>query len=293
MSMFKLASAATEALTKDRAHAFSQMPASPTERPLDKNRVKYLREMIENDLAVTFHWSTAEVNGKTVRMNGQHSSAALCELTGPFPENLIVHLDHFHVEGKDGEALLFRQFDSRKSGRGPEDVSGAYQCLYPDIANVPRLSAKQSVEGVSWYRREIQGLTPDKAPTGDDVYSLFNDSNLHAYVRWVGDVIGLKQPEMRRVQIASAMFGTFTANESVAREFWNDVARGGVEYEEDAPASVLSAWLVAAKRREMKAPPKPGHFYQACVYAWNAHREGKAMKSINVDKIKSMLEPIA
>ena len=43
----------------------------------------------------------------------------------------------------------------------------------------------------------------------------------------------------------------------------------------------------------MKAPPKPGHFYQACVYAWNAHREGKAMKSINVDKIKSMLEPIA
>lgn len=296
MSSFKLQSAVTEALTQERAKEFSTMPASPTERPLDKNRVKFLREQIEGGLAVTFHWSTAEVNGKTVRMNGQHSSAALCELTTPFPEGLIVHLDHYKVEGQDGEALLFRQFDSRKSGRGPADVSGAYQCLYPDIADVPRLAAKQSIEGVSWYRREVEGMPKEKAPSGDDVYSLFNEKPLHSFINWVGDVIGIKQPEMRRLQVASAMYGTFMANETVAREFWNAVARGGVEYEDDAPASVLSSWLLAAKRKELKAPPKPAHFYQASIYAWNAHREGKALKNITVstfDKLKGLLEPIS
>lgn len=293
MSQFELINAETKPLTKEVAQQFSTMSASPTERRLDPARVKHLKSKIEAGQAVTFHWSTAEVGGKKVRMNGQHSSAALCEMNGSFPEGLIVHLDHYRVEGHDGQALLFRQFDDRKSGRGPADVSGAYQCLYPDLVDVPRNAAKQAIEGISWYRRQIEGLPKERAPSGDDVYELFNESVLHGFIRWTGEVIGIKQPEMRRVQVASAMYGTFTQNEAVAREFWADVARGGVEYEEDAAASVLSSWLVAAKRKELKNPPKQAHFYQACIYAWNAHREGKAIKTINVEKIKSMLEPHA
>ena len=50
--------------------------ASPTERELSPGRVKHLTEKIEAGLAVSFHWASAQLEdvGKTLRMNGNHSS---------------------------------------------------------------------------------------------------------------------------------------------------------------------------------------------------------------------------
>ena len=42
------------------------------------------------------------------------------------------------------------------------------------------------------------------------------------------------------------MFGTFSKNESEARKFWAEAARGGVEYEDNHSTTVLDAWLKAA-----------------------------------------------
>jgi hypothetical protein len=33
------------------------------------------------------------------------------------------------------------------------------------------------------------------------------------------------------------------ANEKEAQKFWGQVARGGVEYDDTAPATILDAWL--------------------------------------------------
>jgi hypothetical protein len=90
-------------------------------------------------------WNWAHFGDKVFRMNGQHSSAVLCELNGQFPEGLQVHMDTYQVDDKEGLALLFRQFDNRKSGRTPIDV--AYQGLYPDLADAARPAAKLAVEG--------------------------------------------------------------------------------------------------------------------------------------------------
>jgi hypothetical protein len=85
-------------------------------------------------------------------MNGNHSSTALLGLNGSFPDKLVAHIDEYEVSRLDGLALLFRQFDDRKSGRSSKDVCGAYQGLYEPLREVPRDTAKLGAEGISWAR---------------------------------------------------------------------------------------------------------------------------------------------
>src|SRR4029079_17224316 len=127
----------------------------------------------------------------------------------------------YKVNDTDGLALLFRQFDNRKSGRTPTDVSGAYQGLYPELRDVPRDAAKLAVEGAAWYEKKVEGLP---APSGDDVYTLFGKKSLHKFFNWVGrELLGPKTPELRRLTIVAAMYGTFDKNEAEARRFWTEV----------------------------------------------------------------------
>jgi hypothetical protein len=289
MASFKLLSSECVPMTKELAEQFQKMEPSPTERTLDPGRLRMLREKAEAGLLVTFHWAKAKLNGKWLRTNGQHSSAMLCELE-EFPEGLKAHVDAYQVDSPEGLALLFRQFDERKSSRSPLDVSGAYQMLYEPLRDVPRRSAKLAVEGACWYRRTIEG---QPVPSGDQQYSLFNETGLHGFIRWVGEVFTIKTPEMRRVQVVSAMYASFVANEEESRRFWDLVAKGGHEYEDNHPATVLSTWLVAAKQKELKNPPKAAEFYQAGIYAWNAFREEKTLSGIRIDTKKSWLEPRA
>ena len=162
--MFKLISSKTEPLTLELAQRFKSMLPSPTERVFDPARAKMLREKAEAGQLISFTWASAKVGDKEYRVNGQHSAAVLAELNGQFPQGLKVHMDTYAVSNTDGLALLFRQFDARKSGRTPTDVSGAYQGLYTDLASVPRGAAKLAVEGVAWYDKNVEGLP---APKGD------------------------------------------------------------------------------------------------------------------------------
>jgi hypothetical protein len=284
--MFKLISSETKPLTPELAGRFKAMLPSPTERVFDPARAKMLREKAEAGQLIAFHWATAKVGDKEYRVNGQHSSAVLAELNGQFPQELKVHMDTYEVDSPDGLALLFRQFDSRKSGRTPTDVSGAYQGLYTDLAGVPRGAAKLAVEGVAWYDKNVEGLP---APKGDDVYTLFGKTGLHNFIRWVGeDIFTIKTPELKRQTIVAAMYGTFEKNELEARKFWKEVGRGGVEFDDNHPTTVLDGFLKSVVEEKKKLELRPANFYQACLYAWNAYREGKTFTSVKWDTKKGL-----
>jgi hypothetical protein len=294
--MFKLTKSECVPLTPEVAEKFRDLEPSPTEREISPSRMKMLRQKAEAGQLITFQWAMARLGDQVWRMNGQHSSNMLCDLNGKFPEGLYVHLDEYEVESKDGLALLFRQFDDRKSGRTVGDVAGAYQGLIPELAGVPRDIAKLGVEGIAWFMRWVEGITP---PAGDDVYDLFNRKSHHPFLQWLGTLFDIKTKEMREVGILAAMYGTFIKSETAAKEFWHQVARGGVEYEDSAPSTVLDGWLKTYA--EMKAADRvkagmatrvPAHFYSGCVWAWNAYRRSKAIKDIQHDTKKG-LPPIA
>jgi hypothetical protein len=285
--MFKLVNSETKTITKELAEQFRSMPASPTERDLNTARMNYLRDKFTTGLAITFNWATAKLGDQVVRMNGQHSSKILAEWEGAdFPQNFIVHLDQYEVTDDNGLALLFRQFDDRKSGRSPADVAGAYQGLYPPLREVPKGSAKLAVEGIGWWRRHVEGLP---VPNGDSIYSLMAETGLHPFIQWVGEVFTIKTPELKRVPVVAAMYATFIGAEEDARKFWSEVARGGVEYDDNHPTTVLDAWLKAIKEGDRAAEKhKPADFYQGCVYAWNAFFDDKPLKDIKSDLKKGL-----
>ena len=86
--MFRLVKSETKPLTREIAEEFRAMMPFPTERGFDQARTKMLREKAEAGQLISFNWATAKFEDKVFRMNGQHSSAVLCELNGQFPEGL-------------------------------------------------------------------------------------------------------------------------------------------------------------------------------------------------------------
>ena len=143
---YRLVKSEVRDLTPELAEEFRNLEPSPTERELSPARIRHLRIKAEAGQLVTFHWSVARLGDRRLRMNGQHSSNMLCGLNGHFPKGLKVHIDEYEVPDKPSLALLFRQFDDRKSNRSPSDVAGAYQGLYEELHDVPRGPAKMAVE---------------------------------------------------------------------------------------------------------------------------------------------------
>ena len=86
------------------------------------------------------------------------------------------------------------------------------------------------------------------------------------------------------------MYGTFLKNPEETRKFWGEVARGGKEYEENAPSGILDEWLKSAKEEKLEL--KPGDYFRGCVYAWNAARDNKQIKEIRYDR-KRVTQTIA
>ena len=151
-SGFRLINAEVKPLTRELAEEFRNLEASPTERALDVSHVKHLREKAEAGQLVTFNWSTAKLGSRKLRMNGMHSSTMLCGLNGSFPENLKVHLDTYEVDSPEALAVLFRQFDDRKSSAGSE-------CDLVSVANIkptcekPRQGLGNVIDGLFQLRR--------------------------------------------------------------------------------------------------------------------------------------------
>src|SRR5262245_3301389 len=85
---FRLIKSEVKTLTKEFAEYFRDLEASPTERELNPVRLAHLRAKADAGQLITFGWATAKIGDKTVRVNGQHSSAMLAELNGSFPTDL-------------------------------------------------------------------------------------------------------------------------------------------------------------------------------------------------------------
>src|SRR5712675_629850 len=120
MQHFRLVNAEVKPITKELVTQFHRMKASPTERELNSLRVRHLREKVDAGQMTTFQWAIARLKGQDYRVNGQHSSTMLDELAqapnGAFPSDAKVHLDTYEVDDEAELAILFRQFDDRKSG---------------------------------------------------------------------------------------------------------------------------------------------------------------------------------
>jgi hypothetical protein len=299
MPDFNLVKSETVDLTFALAKEFADMEHTSVERELNDNRMAYLTKKIEGKLLVPFHWAKAILpNKKVLRMNGQHSSKALIEYAasvqdgtpnGGFPQGLKAHIDTYEVPNMLGAVELFRQIDARQSGRSPADVAGTYQMINDQIANLPRPNAKLAAEGISWELKTVQGIVHGN--TGDDQYAKLGNEIYWPFITWANDLLDMKAPEFRKPAVVASMYATFEKDREHAKTFWSDVKRGGVQFDDRAPATVLDEWLKNQKEvSDPKKRAKPAEIYAACIYAFKAYVEDKEIDRIRVDKKKALHE---
>ena len=286
--MFYLLKSTTQPITRDLATQMAMMTPSHTERLFSEKRCKYLEDALAAGFFVPCLWASAWLGGTQFRMNGHHSSTMLTKVPDPFPSGLIAHLDEYEVESPEDMVMLFRQFDARPSARSTSDVAGAYQYTYPELQDVPRDIAKRGIEGISWYKRSIEGIPTG---SGDDRYQLFKQPVYHDFLHWLKGILDCKTPELKRVEVLAAIYATDFVNEEASRPFWEEVARGGRPYEEYHPTTVLDKWLKACKEGTCEDTMKSSYHYQGCIYAWNAFREEKTIKEVRFNTSKGLYTP--
>ncbi len=287
-ALFRLVASKTHEVDRPAALRMAEKHASlqhsPTERDLDAKHVEELAGRFKSRLMLPCCWATVKYNGKTYRMNGQHSSNAMIAAGDSLPARIAIHFDEYEADAPEGMATLFRQFDSRISSRSRQDVAGAYQGLVVDLEKVDRKHGKLGVEGIAWYLRSIEKL-PVKS--GDDLYDLFLVQTYHPFLRWLDDVLSIKTPELKNAPIVGSMYATYITSESGAQEFWSHVAKGNLTDDDDA-RSLLSRTLVEIKEAKGLDRPAPAEFYAKCIKAWNAFRAGEKVRSLNVNTKKGL-----
>jgi hypothetical protein len=280
-----LVSSVVNDLTPEAVKKYRDMEASPTERDISDSRIKHLRQKADAGRLVTFHWVTAKIGDKIIRVNGQHSSRMLSDMDGLMPKGLKVLQEHYEVEDGDALALLFQQFDDRKSGRSVNDIAGVYQGLQPALANIEKPIAKLAIDGYTWFLRYVE-----KVPVvlGDMSYQAFNKTELHPFIEWFASLHNSKTRELQNKPTTAAIYGSYIANETVAKSFWEEVSRGGDPDQPELPQTALDVWLRSIYEGTADFEDfGPGNYFQGCVYAWNAARENKLVTTIRFEVKKN------
>lgn len=281
-------------LPREKALEFAAKHAglahSPVEREVDPNRVKKLAHIIRNGMALPFNWATVKHDGRLVRMNGQHSSAAIIEVGAEIPDSLAFHMDQFQATDRKDMVELFRQYDQRWSSRTAADIAGAYQGLVPDIAGCSRKVMKVAAEALSWCQRMVEGVD---APTGDNTYDLLHDERFVPFFLWVNGIVNGRK-ELLKKEVMAAMYKTHDASQSGATKFWREVSFGPDYFTDDmTPGAVLIGELNRAledKDFRDKDFETPVMYYKKAVKAWNAFCAGQRISTLKVAKGKGWPE---
>jgi hypothetical protein len=270
---FVLVSSETLPLTKELAIAHRDMPASPTERTYNEKRAQTLARKFERDQLLPCQWAKATWKGKSVRMNGQHSSRVLADID-PFPTGSFVHMDVYEPTSEEGMAMLFRQFDARVSGRSATDCSHAYQGLFNEIAEMDEIKSLAAIKGINRFHK----FTGEgEVFSGDDLGRMYFNRSYDKFISFVNELLSGKCKELKRDEVLAATYGTFLASESKSRSFWQDVKTA---HKDGYPSAVLDGQLERnAAQTDSKKKLKPVALYAICVKAWNSYLSEEAAPS--------------
>lgn len=264
-------------LTVALAEEFATMPAFQGERRLKTKRIDYLAAKLENGLFHSPKWAIAWLNGKKLRVNGQHSSFMLSQANGSFPAGLSAVIDEFVCDTEQDLAELFGQFDAQESIRSTRDICGAHARTIPALAGIADSFINLAVSGIASALRYKGDL---ENPTTEERARLAYD--YPDFILWaMGD--GLMRPRhLSRHPIVGAAFSTYCVNREVATDFWKMV-RDETNTDHNHPTRVLARFLRDVSSRGTRPT---GHkwegrsVYSKCIHAWNAFRRGETITHV-------------
>ena len=211
---------------KALAERFAKMEPAGGDRTIRQWRVKAYATAIINGTFRTCEWASVKCKetGKTYRVNGKHTSNALCEMNGSFPKSLYVIVEEYECDTLEDVARLYSTFDSKKSVRSSGDINQSFAASIPALADMPRKIINLAVTGISLATYGISGISQIDA---DVRASLLNDNA--NFVLWMYEVLGSPvrgNAHVMRGPVVAAMFKTYEKAKREAALFWSAVKDG-------------------------------------------------------------------
>lgn len=255
------------------------------DRPLNNRHVEYLIGTIKRGTfrpeLVRFITCVCKEDGKTYRINGQHTCWARMELPNNSMVGVEVDVSHYSAATLQDVRMLYASVDrgmSRTKGvvintylAGSEVVQGA-------SPKVVRLAAA----GLSLWLWETNHERSKH--DGDDIAYLMQTE----YVTVTAKVIEWMQTAGNNIRrfsflcrspISAGMFETFDKSAAKAKEFWDSVRDGtGFAMKSDPRLKLRNELMQSTLNTSRTARPVTNEeMYRWVVYAWNAWRRNEEL----------------
>jgi len=200
------------------------------DRPLKNAHVDYLVQSMRRN---TFHpeWVNLVIckcDGKTYRMNGQHTAWARLEM--PKSWECPVTVLEYKAESMDDMRILYASID-RSSPRTRANVITSYLAGTEEFDGVKAVTMRVVPQGFAlWFWKT---KNERRLHDGDDVAVLLKTDHYdlaRKVCSFLDDHTARDQRHILRAPVVAAMFATFNKAPQVALEFWGPVAAGtGIE----------------------------------------------------------------
>lgn len=256
---FKKISVEGVPLTLQLAREFAALPPLPGERDVKPARLQFLEARLRDGRFDGPTWARGHcrADGKTYRLDGQHSSKLLASLPEglPFPEGLLVTINTYEFDSieMDG-APLFNLFNHPRSNRTNEDAVGIYRAAAAaELREIPKPLLSDLAAGVGEYNK---GLPPETAwllQARDRPSYFVHRKEYEQFALWATRFTEVKNAVfLRRAPIVAEMLSNWLHDGDRATEFWDYVLRENhpePDHETRQVAETFREWITAVKKR--------------------------------------------
>lgn len=250
------------------------------DRKLRQNHVTTLIEHMRRSTFRPEHVSlmTCSFEGKTYRMNGQHTCWARLEMPADWP--CKVRLIQYEAASMDSMRQLYASID-RGSPRTKQNVVHSYLAGTSEFEMVPPWTVKLLPAGFNQWKHENSNDHVD----GDTLAQLLKTEYYDAALRvcTLLENITQKPRFLLRGPVVAAMFATCSKNKGDSYEFWLPVSDGTGFTNKHDPRNTLREYLMQASvavgngtqtdRRKVSQE----EMFRACILCWNAFREKRLL----------------
>ena len=271
----------TVKLTRRLAEKFRDMEPVPRERPLGKARCAELRAAIAAGTFRAPDWATVfcEETGKTVRVNGQHTSTVCSDPEVDIDsKDVKVCIAHYVADTLADVSSLYSTFDLPKSARNTGDINRVYAGSNENLSGISSRIINLCVTGIAiskWGVKLYEKRVSERAELilVEPAFAMFVDEILK----------GDDSKILKRSGVVSAIYVAWLKSHEKARQFFVAV-RDGTGKSPSDPSRYLQKVLLSTSvltgngARTGKRCVGQVEIGRECVDAWNAWRAGLSME---------------
>lgn len=268
-------------MDKELAARWAAMPFYTDDRVLRPERVKLIREAVEEGLFTACTWVSARWEGQEYRLNGKHTSNAFKECSVAKLAKVSVTVVTYDCDDLEDMADIYSSFDSRLSARTVGDINRGYAATSAELRGIPVPILNVCAAALDYA---IHGEGGKHRLASERAKELLDHV---PFCKFVDDLVrSVSQKEaacLRRAPVVAAIFKTFKVSAKASEEFWRLVATGA-HPDRKNPSRVLQLYLMSVVVKYGAGAAATARFRQAvtrreifakCVHGWNAWRRGK------------------